>query len=120
MGSLGFAVDASVLAVCVHLLGAGPVEGRVISVSCAVGVTWLLNRNFTFRMAPATSDQREFLRYSTVNVLGLTISVAVYLAVIGALDIAVRFPVIALVPASFAAAVFNYRGSLKFVFRGAG
>ena len=48
VGTIGFIVDAGVLAVLVHGYGQGNYSSRMVSFAVAVTVTWLLNRTFSF------------------------------------------------------------------------
>lgn len=68
-GAVGFCVDASVLYLCVDHFG--PLIGRLISWSCAVFVTWLINRRLAFADRAATSSlHKELLRYLVAMIPG--------------------------------------------------
>lgn len=116
VGGIGFLVDGSILAVAVHLLRFGPVEARLASFASAVAVTWLLNRRFTFNLS-TTPDVAEFVRYLATGLLGFGINLGCYLALVLLVPIASRYPVFALVPSAGLAALFNYWGNLRYVFR---
>lgn len=116
VGGLGFIVDGSILAAGVHVFGMDPVNGRGISFSCAIVVTWLFNRGFTFNIQQSSLRGTEFFRYFASGLLGLAVNLGTYLAVINEVPLTARYPLLALILASALAAVFNYWSSSNFVF----
>ena len=104
-GLLAFAVDAAVLAVGVRVIGADPLQVRVLSISLAMVVGWLAHRRWTFaiRTPPAIA---EFGRYAIAGWLAALVNYGLF-----ALQLLV-FPAIpelaALVPASAGSMVFSY------------
>jgi putative flippase GtrA len=80
VGGLGFLVDAGALFGAVHL-GAGPLLGRVCSISVTVPFTWVLNRWLTFRPSHGPS-WREFTLYVVASLFGIGINYAVYSAAV--------------------------------------
>lgn len=116
VGGLGFTIDSSILALGVHVYGIDPFSGRAISFSCAIVITWLLNRWFTFRLGIFNLNGQEFVRYLVSGLLGLGINIGIYLKLISEVPLTLRYPVLALVLSSASAAMFNYWSNLHFVF----
>lgn len=119
VGGIGFAVDAGVLAVLFHGAGVDPYAARVVSFACAVTMTWWLNRCFTFRdqRAELGGQRNEFMRYIAAQVLGALANLAVYTALLVAVDALAQRPVAALAIGAVAGLVVNYTLSVLFVFR---
>lgn len=118
VGSIGFLVDASVLAALVHGYGWGDYSARAVSFAVAVTVTWLLNRVFSFA-AGRTDDRRtEYARYVAVQGIGMAINFAVYAACIVLSPFMDRWPVVALAAGCSVSLAFNYTGMRVFVFTG--
>ncbi len=82
VGTFGFVVDESVLAILHHLLGLGPISARMISILCAMTCTWWGNRTLTFRHAAARGSAKviafEWLRFVTANSLGAVVNFSTY------------------------------------------
>lgn len=84
-------------------LGAGPYPGRALSIGVAAGVTWRLNRRYTF--APGNlSERHEGIRYFIGVALGSSLNYALYAGLIAA----GIHPVAALVVASGVVMGFSY------------
>lgn len=116
VGTIGFLVDALVLATGYHWLGLGALLARAISFTVAVLVTWQLNRRFTFAASNNDRSSGELLRYLGTNLAGLTVNAVVYALIVTLLPWAEERPIIALIPASLLAAFINYRASADYVF----
>ena len=67
VGTVGFAFDATILAILVHGYGWGDYTARLVSFAVAVTVTWLLNRSFVFASARTISRRSEYARYLMVQ-----------------------------------------------------
>ena len=82
VGTVGFVVDESVLAIMHLLLGLGPIWARVISILCAMICTWWGNRTLTFPHAAARGSAKaivfEWLRFITANSLGAVVNFSTY------------------------------------------
>lgn len=117
VGGFGFFIDATVLIVLAHCFGLAPVPARAVSFSLAVAMTWLLNRSFTFNAELTNRIGQEFSRYFIYSVFGLGINALIYVSLVILLPIAASYPIIALIPASAATAIFNYYMTSLFVFR---
>ncbi|MBL0925769.1 MAG: GtrA family protein [Sphingomonadaceae bacterium] len=117
-GAAGFAVDAATLSLLLATTGLGPYFSRALSFPVALGITWYLNRIWTFER----TDQARLpqsARYVMVQLLGAAFNFAIF-----ALCISIgppvfgRFPIIALAIASAAAMILNFVGSRHWAFSG--
>jgi putative flippase GtrA len=118
VGTVGFAVDATILAILVHGYGWGDYTARLISFAVAVTVTWLLNRRFVFSDSRTTNRRSEYTRYLAVQGTGMAINFLTYGLCIATNETMDRWPVIALAVGSIVALLFNYVGARAFVFTG--
>jgi len=118
VGTIGFAVDAAILTYLVTGKGWDHYSARLVSFGAAVFVTWLLNRQWTFRHSATDNKTREYSAYLTVQIIGALLNFAIYSACIFAVEWFQNFPVIPLAIASLIAAFFNYYGSRRYAFTG--
>jgi putative flippase GtrA len=118
VGSLGFIVDACLVAVQVHLLGIGPYVARGPSFAVAVTVTWMLNRAHTFKGMQRHSVGKSYRRYILAQVIGALANLGVYAAAIANIAICAKYPVAAVAIASGFALLVNYALARLFVFPG--
>ncbi|MFA5580353.1 MAG: GtrA family protein [Paracoccaceae bacterium] len=115
VGSIGFIIDAGLLVLLVYR-GIDPYWGRVISFACAVGVTFLLNRAWTFREIHSSGKTSQAMQYILTQIFGMAINYAIYASVIrtvGTAPIAALFGVAA---GSMVALIFNYNVNRLWVF----
>lgn len=117
VGAIGFVMDAGVLALCVHVLGVGPYISRILSFLAAVSFTWFLNRHWTFALRKTRSKRHEYMRYFSVQSLGMLINLMIYALCIESVDLFRQWPVLALAIGSIGAAAFNFAASHRFVFK---
>ena len=118
VGGVGFAIDGGLLPALVALAGWGPIAARAVSFPAAVLATWWLNRNVTFQGAAAGSAWASLARYVAVSLVGSSVNVGIYTAlVLGSAALAAH-PIVPFAAASIAALGFNYLGSKHFAFRG--
>ena len=82
VGAAGFAIDAVILNLMVHVVGVNPYAGRFVSFSVAVASTWLLNRSFTFREPTEHGPVRQAIFYVAVQCAGGVANLALYSAAI--------------------------------------
>ena len=118
VGTIGFLVDASILATLVHVFGWGDYTARLVSFSGAVTITWYLNRRFAFADNKTVNRRREYTRYVSVQIVGMLINFLVYSFCIAFSPTMDRWPVLALAVGSAVALLFNFAGSRIFVFTG--
>src|SRR5665213_1821390 len=116
VGALGFLTDISVLRLALRLLRLTPFEGRAISLTCAMQVTFLVNGLFVFRCLSLKACPRQWAAYMATNGLGNLINYGVFVALIAS-----RLPEVsrtgwALVIGSVIAYVFNFGCTRLMVF----
>jgi putative flippase GtrA len=118
IGVVGFAVDAGVLYLLLHLTPAGFYLGRVISFLCAATVTWYLNRTFTFPDAAREwALEREWLRFLGANSLGGFVNVGMYSLLVWKSAFFAAFPVLAVAAGSLSGLTVNFTLTRAYVFR---
>ncbi|TPW26434.1 GtrA family protein [Pararhizobium mangrovi] len=113
-GGVGFAVDVAVLMVLLHIVHMDVYSARFIAIGCALGCTWLINRNFTFDRS-AHSLAVEGARYWSVGLSSALVNYCAYSALM-MIDGDIP-PVIALMVSSGCATLLSYTGYSRFVFR---
>lgn len=119
VGTLGFLVDAGVL-LAMLALGLGPHGGRVVSYVAAASATFALNRAWTFRARAApTPVVAQWGRFLAVNLVGFAANYGTYAAMLAALPLAARHPVLGVAAGSLAGMMLNFALSRRLVFRGA-
>lgn len=118
VGGIGFAVDAGVLSVLVHLLLWDPYSARVVSFLAAVTVTWLLHRVYSFTGLSRYSKKSEYVRFVTTQVLGALSNFLVYSVLIYFVPFFGKLPIIPLAFGSAVGLIVNYGLSRIFVFPG--
>lgn len=115
VGIVGFAVDASTLAIMLAA-GAGALDGRAVSYVVAGSCTWVLNRRWTFH---DRSDRRarQWGRFLAVNTLGGAVNYGVYaFLVLHWHDSSTMFPIFAVAVGSLCGYVINFLLSKHVVF----
>lgn len=113
VGGVGFLTDAAVLALLLAATPLGPFFARILSLGCAMTVTWLCNRTLTFR-ASDRGVLQEGARYGVVAVAVAGFNYLVY----GGLLLAMPWmpPLFALVVAALTAMALSYLGYSRLVF----
>lgn len=119
VGLAGFVVDAAVLGLLIRWAGMGPLAGRILSFAAAAGLTWWLNRQFTFRQsgAPSGGLRAELQLYLGASALGALINYLAFAVAVLAVPLFRDVPPLAVAVGSLAGAVFNYLAYSRFVFR---
>src|SRR5689334_16156167 len=69
VGSLGFAIDAAILAALVHGADWSPFLARAIAMTTAVLCTWLIHRHWTFASGRARPPLLQSLLYATFQAI---------------------------------------------------
>jgi putative flippase GtrA len=118
VGTVGFIVDAGLVAIQVHILGIGPYIARAPSFLTAVTVTWFLNRAHTFKGMERHSAGTAYRRYVLAQVIGALANLGVYAVAIARIAICARYPVTAVAIASGFGLFVNYTLARLFVFPG--
>ncbi|MEK9970825.1 MAG: GtrA family protein [Ferrovibrio sp.] len=107
VGSIGFAVDGSILFVLNTFAGWSPLAARAVGFPVAVSVTWWLNRIWTFRDGPAQPMRKQYALYLAIQLAGLAINFAVFAAIVQAPPFE-SWPILALAIASIIAMFVTY------------
>ncbi len=115
VGVIGFVVDTGVLYLFKPALGL--YAGRLVSFFCAVVTTWLLNRQFTFRLrGSGVTLRREFSRYFVSMLGGGTVNYTCYALLIYFVATVAEQPVWGVAVGSLAGMLVNYLLAKFFVF----
>jgi putative flippase GtrA len=77
VGTVGFAVDALVLAAAIHVLGLPPTLARITSFLCALTATYFGNRFFTFARGKRPAAGR-FLHYVAASGVSNVLNLGIY------------------------------------------
>lgn len=116
VGGLGFLTDISVLRFALRVLQLTPFEGRAISLTCAMQVTFLVNGLFVFRCLKLKACARQWTAYMATNGLGNLINYGVFAALVASGLPEVSRNGWALVIGSAIAYVFNFACTRLMVF----
>lgn len=115
-GVLGFFVDAGVLYLVTPFFGI--YFGRVISFFLAVVITWLFNRNITFKENDVKVGLLvEFLHYLSLMIIGGCINLGVYYFLISSFEWLQNWPVIAVAAGSVMGMMANFISSRYFLYK---
>ncbi len=107
VGTAGFITDTAVLYLFKDSVG--NYWGRAISFPCAVFVTWILNRNFTFRDKSSNKrSAQEFVHYFVMMIAGGTVNYLTYAALVAWLPVVSQHPIIGVAAGSLTGMVVNY------------
>lgn len=117
VGTIGFIADTGALYLLMFVAGLDPFTGRLFSFLFAATVTWLLNRNYTFRGSAPAPRTRQWARFVTVNAVGGALNYGVYSALILSGGWFLEAPVLAVAAGSIAGLACNFTASRKFVFK---
>jgi len=115
VGCVGFLTDITLLRIGL-VLGFSPLAARLVSLTCAMQVTFLLNGLVVFRRLRRETAVRQWLRYMGSNGLGNLINYLIFVTLVLS-----RWPWIsrrgtALVIGSLFAYLINYTGCRLMVF----
>jgi putative flippase GtrA len=117
VGIAGLAVDLSILQLYLALFGDRPYSGRLVSWSCAVTTTWMLNRNFTFADCAKASAVRQWAHFVWVNSGGAVVNYIVYALLVSATSLGHAHPAIAAAAGALLGMMLNFAGSRALVFK---
>jgi putative flippase GtrA len=78
VGSLGFVIDASILAALVHGLAWSPLVARVVSIAVAVLFMWRLHRHWTFSSGTQRPPFAQSMMYAAFQALTVCINYFVF------------------------------------------
>ena len=115
VGMVGFVVDALLLkgGLMVHLT---PAVARLISIVCAMQVTFLINRRHVFKHCAQEHCLRQWCAYMGANGFGNFCSYWIFLTLTSLHGHAVSSPLIAMPLSTFTAYLINYAGTRIIVF----
>lgn len=119
VGALGFLVDLAMLWLGFNVLHLDVYSARIVSFAVTVTFTWALNRHVTFgerRARDWPGMVREWLRFVTVNSIGLAANYAVYALLVTYATGWPANPYVAAGCGSAAGLLFNYVASSRLVF----
>jgi putative flippase GtrA len=117
VGIAGFVVDTGILYLLKSALGL--YYARLISFTCAVFATWILNRHLTFRKrASGLSLTHEFSRYFGLMLSGGVVNYVTYALLIYFYDYVARQPVWGVAAGAVLGLMVNYLFAKFLVFRG--
>ena len=116
VGSVGFIIDAGVLALLHYRAGWDVMPSRFTSFAIAVTATWLLNRMITFADSRSHRVLTEWMRYTVVNAVGGCLNLAVFAGMIHWGWRMVAEPLTAIVISSLVALAFTYSANRWLVF----
>lgn len=114
VGGTGFVADAALLWLILHVTSIGPLPARLISSSCSMFVTWMLNRNFAF----GSSDRKvlhEGAIYGGVTMIASMVNFTTYAVVLFLWP--TTPPLLAMLIGSIVATGFSFTGYSRVVFR---
>ena len=103
VGSLGFAIDAAILA--------GLVQGalaRAVAMATAVLCSWLIHRQWTFASGRARPPILQSLLNATFQVISLSVNYGIFSALVLTGGLWRSYPVLAAAVGSLVAAVLSY------------
>lgn len=117
-GGLAFLVDAGVIYLLTKSWGCNPYWARLGSFICAVTVTWLFNRTFTFAAdrLGKSSLLGEWGRYAISQLGGFAVNYAVYAVLVWSLPLVRQWPPIGVAAGSVAGLSVNYLLAKRYVF----
>lgn len=115
VGMIGFAVDAGLLKVGL-VLGLTAAIARLISLICAMQVTFAINRKHVFRCRPGTSCLGQWCAYMASNGFGNLCNYWIFVTLSSLHGHEVSKPWIALPISAVCAYVINYAGARLVVF----
>jgi len=116
VGGTGFICDLIILQSLLYFVSMDSIKARFISFSIAITVTWVLNRNITFKSTKSTNKATEWLKYAIANGLGGGINLLIYILLVSSEINYFSSPLIALSIASAVALIFNFFSNKIFVF----
>ncbi|TPV47619.1 GtrA family protein [Pantoea deleyi] len=115
-GVCGFLIDSGALYFLKPYVGI--YFGRLISFLLAVIVTWLFNRNITFKDKSIDKSLiSEFLHYLSLMVVGGAINLGSFYLLVSYVDQIREWPVIAVALGSIAGMMANYISSRYFLYK---
>lgn len=116
VGAVGFVIDGGVLTVLMSQK-VDAFSSRLVSFPCAVSVTWILNRYWTFSPNPDLSKKQEYFAYFTIQLIGALINLSIFFALMRAVASFADIPLIPLAIGALVSFLFTYLSSKMFLFK---
>jgi len=117
VGTAGFLLDASIVWAFTQFTNITPIWAKLIAFPFAVTLTWLLNRNSTFKDRKQTNYIKEWAKYIQVNSFGAITNNVSFIILVAKIDYLYQQPIIAVALGSIIGMTFNYVGSKIWVFQ---
>ncbi len=117
VGGTGFAIDGVLLQLLTTFAGLNYFTGRLVSFSCAVMSTWLLNRFWTFKTAGSDGRLKEVALYVGVQLAGGVANVSVYALAVMAAPVLKHWLLIPLAMGSAVGLCLTFMGAKHLAFR---
>lgn len=109
IGTIGFAVDSSVLLFLVHIEEFGITVSRLCSFFLAVLATWILNRYFTFSDSQVNiKKSKEYFQYLSIQIIGAMINFSIFFILIYSFEFFKNMLILPLAIGAFFSLIFNY------------
>jgi len=115
-GGLAFGVDAGLTQAWLSLAGLDPWTARALSFPVALTCTWLFNRRFTFKLQRSLPLHREWLLYTGTQLVGLSVNLATYAALVLISATVAEWPVLGVAAGSAAGLLVNFFGAKHVAF----
>lgn len=116
IGAAGFVMDAGITHILAHAADLHPVAARIPAILVAVLVTYILNRNFTFK-ARAQAWLQGLLTYAAAQGVSQAINFSIYSALVLTLPLFRAQPVLAVAAGSIVAMMISFCLYKFWVFR---
>ncbi len=117
VGTVGFLLDAVIVWALIQFTNITPIWAKLIAFPFAVILTWLLNRNSTFKDRKQPNYLKEWAKYIQVNSLGAITNNISFIILVAKIDHLYQQPIIAVALGSIIGMTFNYLGSKIWVFQ---
>lgn len=105
---MGFIVDASILLFLVHKLSLEISYSRFFSFLCAVFITWLINRKFTFPKVKNINKRKEYGLYFVIQMMGAFLNYIIFISLVYFHSFFEEYLIIPLAIASLSGMFFNF------------
>jgi len=120
IGGVGFIVDTGMLYLLIYAIDVNLYLGRIFSYLCAVTVTWVLNRTYTFKVDDQpvfhASLLKQWSKFAGCNALGAVINYTIYALLITFISVFYKNPVFAVAIGTLFSVNVNFFLSKKYVF----
>lgn len=116
-GVLGYLADVATTLLLEGLLGV--YAARIPAFVAAVTVTWIYNRNITFKSSESKHESliTEYFHYAGLMVFGLIVNYIVYAIAISVMPDSKYSIILSVALGSLAGMIVNYVNSKKFIFK---